>query len=102
MGVNTPILEEWSAAGERAGYEVRAVPIQPAARVQPKRRMLIQSEERLGSLLAGGGIIWSAYVMSLNSGGWAALQAVPGPREICALGLLIWLHAKWRRSTKLN
>jgi hypothetical protein len=24
----------------------------------------------------------------------------PGPVEVCALGILAWLHAKWRRATR--
>jgi hypothetical protein len=32
---------------------------------------------------------------------WNFSVTQPGPLEICALGILMWLHAKWRRSLKI-
>lgn len=64
--------------------------------------MRIKNEERLGSLVAAGGIIWAARVATQNvSTLWNFSIAQPGPLEICALGILMWLHAKWRRSVKV-
>ena len=61
----------------------------------------ISAETRLGSLIAGGGMIWIAYVASTDYAGlWRLQIAPPGPLEVCALGILVWLHAKWRRSTR--
>ena len=63
----------------------------------------IATEERLGSLIAAGGMIWGAYAATVDYAGVLSLELIPaGPIEVCALGILIWLHAKWRRSTKVN
>jgi hypothetical protein len=64
--------------------------------------MRIKNEERLGSLAAAGGIIWAIWVATQNvSTLWSFSITQPGPLEICALGILMWLHAKWRRSLKI-
>ena len=64
--------------------------------------MRIKSEERLGCLAAAGGIIWAVWVATQNvSTLWNLSVTQPGPLEICALGILMWLHAKWRRSIKI-
>ncbi len=59
------------------------------------------AESRLGSLIAAGGIIWAAHT---STSGFVNLQALfplpPGPMEVCGIGILIWLHAKWRRSVR--
>ena len=63
----------------------------------------ISTEERVGSLLAAGGMIWATYVATVDYASlWQMRFLPPGPMEVCALGVLVWLHAKWRRSTKVN
>jgi hypothetical protein len=63
----------------------------------------ISTEERLGSLLAAGGTIWATYVATVDYASLWQMQILPpGPLEVCALGVLVWLHAKWRRSTKVD
>jgi hypothetical protein len=63
----------------------------------------ISTEERLGSLLAAGGTIWATYVATVDYASLWQMQILPpGPMEVCALGILVWLHAKWRRSTKVD
>jgi hypothetical protein len=63
----------------------------------------IRAEERLGSLIAAGGTIWAVYVATVDYANLWQMQIMrPGPVEIGALGILIWLHAKWRRSTKVD
>ena len=61
----------------------------------------IQGEERFGSLIAAAGVIWGVYVATQD---YASLWHIdfmrPGPLEVSALGILAWLHAKWRRSIK--
>jgi len=32
---------------------------------------------------------------------WDFSITQPGPLEVCALGIMVWLHAKWRRSIKV-
>ncbi len=59
-----------------------------------------RAEVRLGSLVAAGGIIWAVYVATVDYNSLWRMQILPpGPIEVCAIGILAWLHAKWRRST---
>jgi hypothetical protein len=63
----------------------------------------ISTEERFGSLIAAGGIVWGVYIATQNFAGvWSFDLVRQGPMEVAALGILIWLHAKWRRSTKVS
>ena len=62
----------------------------------------VRAEERLGSLIAAGGMIWMVYVATTDLDTlWHMRIMPPGPLEVCAIGVLAWLHAKWRRSIKL-
>jgi hypothetical protein len=76
----------------------------PAAKASGSRHFLsIGAEERVGSLIAAGGTIWAAYVATVDYAGLWRMQIMPpGPVEICLLGVLTWLHAKWRRSMKVG
>ena len=76
---------------------------QPARRASSQRHLLsIRAEERLGSLIAAGGTIWATYVATEDYASLWRMQIMPpGPVEVCALGILVWLHAKWRRSMKV-
>jgi hypothetical protein len=58
----------------------------------------IHSEERLGSLVAAGGIIWAVQASVSHLRELSTLILPQGPLEVCAVGILIWIHAKWRRS----
>lgn len=61
----------------------------------------IRREERFGSLIAAAGVIWGVYVATHDYASlWVFDISRPGPLELCALGILAWLHAKWRRSLK--
>ncbi len=61
----------------------------------------IRREERFGSLLAAAGTIWAVYVATHDYASLWRMQIMPpGPVEVCGLGILSWLHAKWRRSTR--
>jgi hypothetical protein len=73
----------------------------PKVRVgKPVSKSEIRNEERLGSLMAAAGIIWAVYLLTHNFAGTWNLDAVmPGPLPVCGIGILIWLHAKWRRSS---
>lgn len=63
--------------------------------------LLIRAEESIGSLLAAAGTVWLVYVATTDfTNMWQMRIMPPGPIEICAIGILIWLHAKWRRSVK--
>ena len=66
-------------------------------------RTSIRTEERFGSLLAAGGIIWATHVATSDYANlWQIRVSPPGPLEVCALGILVWLHAKWRRSATIR
>jgi hypothetical protein len=61
----------------------------------------IRTEEYFGSLLSAAGIIWATYVATQDYASLWHMQIMPpGPVEVCGLGILVWLHAKWRRSMK--
>ena len=62
-------------------------------------------EVRLGSLVAAAGLIWAVKVATLGFAGiaafgWTRLPA--GPLELCAVGILVWLHAQWRKSVQVH
>ncbi len=59
-------------------------------------------EERLGALGGGIGVIWGVHVAATHLGNLNALWETSGPLELCAISTLIWLHAKWRRTTRLR
>jgi len=94
----------WDAG--REGYV--DLPTKPTYAAVPKtaskpkgdRHLLsIRAEERFGSLLAAGGMIWAVYVASVDYASLLTLRIMPpGPIEVCGLGIIAWLHAKWRRS----
>ena len=50
--------------------------------------------------MAGGGIVWIAAIATKQVAAVSGILLPSGPMEICALGILIWLHAKWRGSVR--
>lgn len=89
---------------EREGYtydrpQIAYAPARPATTLATSR---VHWEERLGSIGAGLGIIWGVHVSMTHPRILDALWETPGPLEACAIGALIWLHAKWQRSTRLR
>ena len=97
---------DWDAG--REGYEdsrPKFVPVvtisQPAKPIVAPELRKIRQEERFGSLVAAAGTIWAVYVATHDYDSlWRMTIMPPGPVEVCALGILAWLHAKWRRSTR--
>jgi hypothetical protein len=59
-------------------------------------------ESRLGSLVAAGGIIWTAHLATKDFTSFDNIILPSGPLELCAIGILVWLHAKWRGSVSLR
>lgn len=59
-------------------------------------------EARLGSLISAGGIVWTANLATKNFTSFDNLLLPAGPLELCAIGVLIWLHAKWRGSVSVR
>lgn len=96
--------DEWPA--EREGYSGK-IPIVYAglgrASEAAKPRRWLRLEERFGSLMAGGGVIWTTQAVTNHFAGLNPINLLPpGPLETCAIGVLVWLHAKWRRSLRVN
>jgi hypothetical protein len=61
----------------------------------------VRAEERLASLIAAGGAIWTVHLTTIDVNNlWQVPPLPQGPLEVIALGVLMWLHAKWRRSPK--
>ena len=56
-------------------------------------------EAFLGSVLAGCGAVWTAQVVTSTGLSPTALTLNSHPIELTGLGVLLWLHGKWRRST---
>ena len=103
-----PDYIDWDAG--REGYvqsRDKFVPVvdlrKPAKKASSEGNLLgVRAEERLGSLIAAGGTIWMVYVATTDLDHlWQMRIMPPGPLEVCAVGVLAWLHAKWRRSLKL-
>ena len=59
-------------------------------------------EARLGSLVAAGGIIWTANLATQKFTTFDHILLPTGPLELCAIGILVWLHAKWRASVSVR
>ena len=78
---------------------VVAVPKTPKKGKNDSGLFSVRGEERLGSLITAGGMIWGVYVATQDFNSlWHLNIMQPGPVEVCLLGILAWLHAKWRRS----
>src|SRR5262245_46720871 len=89
--------EEWPF--EREGY---ADLHRPAYATAPKLDLNhvpvgIRIEVFLGSMIAGGAAIWAAWIGTANGLNAAVLITDPRPMELLGVGVLVWLHAKWRR-----
>jgi hypothetical protein len=97
-------LVDWDAG--REGYERVPISYAPAAPVTKNTGTApanplqsIRREERFGSLIAAAGTIWIVYVATQDyTNLWRLQINPPGPLEVTALGILVWLHAKWRRN----
>lgn len=58
-------------------------------------------EVRLGSIIAAAGMIWTVYLATQHYSGldsFSFTNLPRGPLEVCGIGILVWLHAKWRGS----
>jgi len=100
---------DWDA--RREGYvdnrskfiPVVDIPKAPKKKASQGGVLSVRAEERLGSLLAAAGTAWLVYVATTDFNHmWQMRIMPPGPVEVCAVGILMWLHAKWRRSVKVD
>ena len=76
--------------------------VSPAVKAAKQKHSLSAKwEERVASLIAAAGAMWAVYVATVDyTNLWRVQIMPPGPVEVCALGILAWLHAKWRRSAQ--
>lgn len=90
---------------ERVGYEDRrTIAYAPGdtTRLQVFKNWTAW-EARLGNMVATVGVIWAASIYFTSAtAGLNVLWQTTGPRATAALGLLLWLHAKWQRSVTLR
>ena len=96
--------EAWPA--EREGYtEAPATAYASMGGRAPARSpsgSTIRMEELLGSLMTGGGAAWITYVVTVGGIQPSALVWNSHPVEVAGIGMLIWLHAKYRRATRVK
>jgi hypothetical protein len=91
---------DWDAGREGYVEVSRKADRKPAGN---QHLLSIRAEERLGCLIAAGGTIWATYVATFDYASLWRMQIMPpGPMEVCALGILVWIHAKWRRSNRVD
>jgi len=91
---------------EREGYSEPPPVAYVTARVNPiveKDNATIHRVEQIGSLVAGGGIIWTTYAVAHHSAEIVRFALFPpGPLEVLGVGVLIWLVCKWVRAVKVR
>lgn len=63
-------------------------------------------EEKLGCLVAAAGVVWAVYHGTYQAHdvlqGFTAVYLKTGPLETSGIGILLWLHAKWRKAASIN
>ena len=83
----TPLL-----SSTRSFHHLEAVLVPASELLSWSRMFRIQTEERLGSLIAGAGAIWAAHEGTKGLASiWQFTLLPPGPLEVCAIGILVWL-----------
>ena len=93
---------------EREGYLNPTRPAYPAihaSAIKSKRESTASSraEEIVGGFITVAGGTWAVYVVTFQNGNlWELQLSPPSPLVICCLGILIWMHAKWRHSAKAD
>ncbi len=60
------------------------------------------TESRIGLIIFGAGLAWATQVQTIQISNIFRLLLTPGPLELSAMGSLIWLHGKWRRSVRIR
>lgn len=89
--------QEWPF--EREGYSDQpqtAYAPAPSTNIRPSHAGKL--EAFLGSIMAGAGAIWTAQVASQSNFDPSALTLNSHPIELTGIGILIWLHGKYRKS----
>ena len=91
---------------EREGYYQPPPVAYAPIRLDPsvgKESQAIRRAEQIGSLVAGGGIIWTAHAVVHHSAEIVRFALFPpGPIEVLSVGVLIWLIAKWCHAVQVR
>lgn len=99
---------DWDAG--REGYvqtKAKFVPVVAIPKGVPKDPgqgglLSVCAEQRLGCLIAAAGAIWIVHLTTIDFNNLWQMPVLPqGPLEVVAVGVLMWIHAKWRRSIKV-
>ena len=54
-------------------------------------------------MIAAAGLVWATKILTADFTGVPNVQLPPGgPMEVCALGIVIWMHAKFRIHTSVD
>jgi hypothetical protein len=85
--------DEWGT-GAREGYEDRGAFRPPRA---PQKEPGSPILRILGAIAIVGGICWGTYLVTMNGGGAAVLQANHGPIAIIGLGVVASVLGKYLR-----
>ncbi len=64
--------------------------------------MPIRWQERIASLIAAGGLIWGVHTATQHFTSLDKLQLNMDAVYTAVLGIVLWLHAKWRRSLDMR
>jgi hypothetical protein len=59
-------------------------------------------EERIASLIAGLGLVWCVRGATQNFTSLDKLHVPQDAMYVVGLGVVFWLHGKWRRSTDIS
>jgi hypothetical protein len=100
---------DWDVDEGREGYTRQTPSAYPAIhnagleKLEHKRQQQFRSIRReagLGGLLTFAGGAWAVYLEIYQTGEPLQLNFnPPSPAVVCILGVLIWLHAKWRQAS---
>lgn len=68
--------------------------------------MSVRVETLIACVIAALGIVWGVYLVTSRytdmQSAWSTLVGSTGPREVCGVGVLVWLHTKWRKSVRVH
>ncbi|HTW32623.1 MAG TPA: hypothetical protein VMD76_13160 [Candidatus Sulfotelmatobacter sp.] len=94
---------------EREEYVKPPAPAYPAIHiaqpipVEKRSGFSARLEAGIGGFIFIAGAGWALYQSIVNGASpWQLQYWPPSPVEICVLGLLGWLHAKWRHAERVS
>lgn len=93
---------------EREGYVKPSAPAYPVIHatqenVAKRHGLTTRAQEGFGALLGITGALWAGYMVVVQQASpWHFQIVPPGPADICAVGALVWLHAKWRHVSRMR